>query len=83
MLSTPKVFIISKATAVDALPEIGLTNIKGSNSEGILIIPRKGESNLSNKSKMPEDLRAFMARNKAIRVGKILTTVLIPSLEPN
>ena len=33
--STPKLFIISVATAIEALPEIGRSKAKGSISEGI------------------------------------------------
>ena len=42
VVSTPKFFIISNATAVDALPEIGRTSIRGRISEGILNKPKKG-----------------------------------------
>ncbi len=75
MLSTPDVFIISKAIAVEALPEIGRISIRGKISEGIFNNPKKGEQAFSNKSKIPEFLRALIAKNKAIKVGKILITV--------
>lgn len=42
MLSTPKFFMISNATAVDALPEIGLININGKTSLGIFSNPKNG-----------------------------------------
>lgn len=82
-LSTPKFFIISIATAVEALPEIGRISINGNTSEGILKIDRTGESIFSNNSSIPEVLRALIARNKPTSVGNILITVSIPSLEPN
>lgn len=44
---------------------------------------RKGERKLWIKSSMPEDLRALIAKNNAMRVGNILITVLMPSLEPD
>lgn len=43
ILSTPDIFIISNATAVEALPDIGRTNIKGNTSEGIFSKFSKGE----------------------------------------
>lgn len=42
-LSTPEFFIISKATAVDALPEIGRMSINGNTSPGIFKIFKNGE----------------------------------------
>ena len=78
MLSTPQVFMISKATAVEALPEIGLINIKGKTSEGIFSKFKKGDREFFIKSKIPEYRRALIARKRAIRVGNILTTVSIP-----
>ena len=45
-LSTPKFFIISSATAVEALPEIGRTNISGKTSTGIFNKASIGESKL-------------------------------------
>lgn len=83
MLSTPKFFIISNATAVDALPEIGLININGKTSLGIFSNPKNGFKAFCIKSKIPEFLRALIAKNKAISVGKILITVSIPSFAPN
>lgn len=78
ILSTPKVFIISKATAVEALPDIGLINIKGNTSDGILHAVRTGDRMFWNKFKIPEFLSALTARNKATNVGNILITVCIP-----
>ena len=37
---------------------------------------------LPNKSRIPEFLKALIARNKPTNVGKIFITVLIPSLQP-
>lgn len=77
-LSTPEIFIISKATAVDALPEIGLINIKGRSFDGICIKLRIGDRIFSNRSNIPEVLRAEIAKNKPTRVGNIWITVFIP-----
>lgn len=70
-LSTPEIFIISRATAVEALPEIGLISIKGRSFEGICIKLRIGDRIFSNKSSIPEVLSAEIAKNKPTRVGKI------------
>jgi len=82
-LSTPKFFIISSATAVEALPEIGRTNISGKTSTGIFNKASIGESKLWKKSKIPEFLSALIAKNSAISVGNIFITVSIPSFAPN
>ena len=73
-LSTPKFLIISTAIAVDALPEIGLIIISGKISGGIWKTFKIGKSILPNKSRIPEFLPT--------KVGNILMTVWIPSLEP-
>ena len=81
--STPKLVIISVATAVDALPEIGLIKAKGIISLGI---PKKfvtGDIKLIIKSKTPELLNAPIATNNPINVGKILKTICIPSFAPS
>lgn len=70
-LSTPKFFIISSAIAVDALPDIGLINIRGSSSDGILNKDNIGDRRFANNSKIPEFLRLLIAKNKATSVGKI------------
>lgn len=81
-LSTPQVFIISIATAVDALPEIGRININGNTSEGICNKFRNGDSIFSNNSSRPEFLSALIAKNNPTNVGKIFITVSIPSFAP-
>lgn len=63
---------------MDALPEIGLISIKGKTSDGIFSKPKKGDNEFFSKSKIPEYLRALIARKRAIRVGNILTTVSTP-----
>lgn len=73
---------MSRATAVEALPEIGRTNIKGSSSDGILRTLRIGDKIFWMSSRIPEFLRALIAKNKAINVGNILITVSIPSFAP-
>lgn len=75
--------MISKATAVEALPEIGRISINGKTSFGIFKIARRGESILCIKSKRPEFLRALIAKNNPTNVGKIFITVSIPSFAPN
>ena len=54
VLSTPKFFIISKATAVDALPEIGRININGNIWDGIFNKFKKGDNIFWKSSKIPE-----------------------------
>lgn len=44
VLSTPKFFIISKATAVEALPEIGRISINGNIWDGIFNRFKKGDN---------------------------------------
>jgi len=63
-LSTPKFFIISIATAVDALPEIGRISIKGNTSEGILKIHKIGENH---------DGASQMDWNRAKKLSKTFT----------
>lgn len=82
-LSTPEIFIISNATAVEALPDIGLISIKGNISFGMLNKFKTGEQMFWNASKIPEFLRALIAKKRAISVGKIFITVSIPSLAPS
>ncbi|MCI9365521.1 MAG: hypothetical protein HFJ54_02665 [Clostridia bacterium] len=81
-VSTPKFFIISSATAVEALPDIGRTKTRGRISDGIFKKLSIGLSKLVRRSRIPEDLNAEIARNNAISVGKIFVTVFIPSLQP-
>ena len=83
ILSTPEFFIISSATAVEALPEIGRTNIRGNTSAGIFSKLKNGVRVFWSNSKIPEFLRALIAKNKATKVGKIFITVSIPSFAPN
>lgn len=82
-LSTPEIFIISRAVAVEALPEIGLISIKGNTSLGIFNKFKTGEIIFSNASKTPEFLRALIARKRPTSVGNIFITVSIPSFAPN
>lgn len=63
--------MISRATAVEALPEIGLISIKGRSSLGIFNKLRIGDKILWIKSKIPEFLSAEIARNNPTRVGNI------------
>ena len=78
VLSTPKFFIISKAIAVEALPDIGRISINGKIAEGIFNKFKKGDKIFWNKSKIPELRKALTAKKRAIKVGKILITVFIP-----
>ena len=74
---------MSRATAVDALPEIGLINIRGNTSFGTFNILSNGEAIFWRSSKIPEFLSALIAKNKPTSVGNIFITVSIPSFEPN
>ena len=74
---------MSIATAVDALPEIGLINIRGKTSLGILRRLKAGDKRLPKRSNIPEFLRALIAKKSPTKVGKIFITVSIPSLAPN
>ena len=82
-VSTPQFCIISKAPAVEALPDIRLIKTRGNISDGIFRKLSNGERHFVNKSKIPEVLKAETAKNNATNVGKILITVSIPSLQPN
>ena len=73
---------MSSAIAVDALPEIGLINIRGNTSAGIFNKLRNGDNAFCKTSKIPEFLSALIAKNKAINVGNIFITVSMPSLAP-
>jgi len=70
--STPKFFIISVATAIDALPEIGLINANGNTSVGNWKNCKIGVSKLEIASIIPELLNAPIATNNPTKVGKIL-----------
>lgn len=70
------------ATAVAALPEIGLTRIRGNISIGIFTNCIIGDRHDAIKSKKPDSLRKLTAKKRPIRLGKILTTVVIPSFAP-
>ena len=83
MLSTEKVFIISVATAIDALPEIGLIIAKGSISEGKFIILNNGVIIFTIKSIIPELLNNPIATNNPTKVGNILKTIPTPSFAPS
>lgn len=82
-LSTPEVFIISNATAVEALPEIGRISINGNTSEGICNRFKIGDNMSWNNSSNPEFLRALIAKNNPTNVGNIFMTVSIPSFAPH
>ena len=75
--------MISNATAVEALPDMGRININGSNSEGILNILSIGERIDCIKSKIPDVLRLLTAKNRATNVGNIFITVDMPLFAPN
>ena len=65
-------FIISVATAIAELPEIGLKIASGIISFGIFIVCIIGNRQFIIKSSKPEFLRAPTATNNPISVGKIL-----------
>ena len=58
LLSTPKFFIISVATAIEALPEIGLNSASGAISLGKLTIFKTGVNIFTIISIIPELLNA-------------------------
>ena len=70
--STPKFFIISVATATEALPEIGLINASGKISVGKLTMFKSGFKNFTTTSIIPELLSAPIATNNPTNVGKML-----------
>ena len=76
-LSTPKFFIISVATAIELLPDIGLKSANGIISVGKLHIFNNGSTNLIAISITPELLSVPTARKRPISVGKILITILL------
>ena len=80
--STPKFFIMSVATAIDPLPEIGLNNASGIISRGMCNKFKIGDNKLIIKSKRPELLNAPIAKNNPISVGKIFITIFNPSFAP-
>ena len=80
--STPNFFIKSVATAIDPLPEIGLKIASGIISGGIFNIFSVGFIIFITKSKIPELLRAPIAKKSPIKVGNILITIFIPSFAP-
>jgi len=83
VLSTPYSVIISVPIAIELLPEMGLRILRGITSLGICSKFVTGAIKLTIKSKIPESLRSPIATNRPIKVGKILTTVSMPSLAPS
>lgn len=81
--STPYLVIMSVATAIEALPEIGLKIARGKISEGILKIIRIGLIRLVIASMIPDSLKTLIERNSPKRVGKILYIIFIPSFAPS
>ena len=75
--------MISTATAIEALPEIGLNIASGKTWLGIFNKLVTGEIILIIKSIMPEFLNAPTAKKIPINVGKSLKTISIPSFAPS
>ena len=82
-LSTPKVFIIFVAIAIEPLPEIGLNIARGIISGGKFKKFNIGEASFIIKSSTPELRRLLIATKSPINVGKILKVIFIPSLQPS
>ena len=75
LLSTPKVFIMSVAIAIEAFPEIGLSNANGIISFGKSITLKIGDKIFTQKSIIPEFLSILIATNNPTSVGKILNKI--------
>ena len=75
--STPYLVIISVATAIEALPEIGRRRANGKISEGIFNKLRRGMAILIIASIIPEALKTLIDKKRPSSVGKILTTICI------
>ena len=80
--STPNLDIISVATAIEALPDIGLSKARGSIWLGNLKKLNSGFKILVKKSIIPEALSKYIDKNNPNNVGKIFNIICIPSLEP-
>ena len=83
ILSTPQFFIISVATAIELLPEIGLSIASGINSLGKFTAFKIGDINFIIISKIPELLNAPIATNNPINVGNIPIVISNPSFAPS
>ena len=81
--STPKLFIISVAIAIEALPEIGRRTARGSISAGTFNRLRIGRAKFVIASIIPEERRILIDKNKPNKVGKMFITICIPSLAPS
>ena len=74
---------MSVATASDALPDIGLNIASGITSLGNPTLFVKTDTALVIISNNPELLSTPTAKNIPNNVGKILITILIPSVAPS
>lgn len=81
--STPYVFIISTAIAVEALPDIGLSMASGIISFGMFIRFVTGLSMFITRSNIPDVLSTPIATNNPISVGNMLIIIFIPSFAPS
>ena len=79
VLSTPHCEMMSVATAIEALPEMGLNMASGMISAGIFSMVRSGDRIFTIKSMRPDARNALMAKKIPIRVGKMLYTICNPS----
>lgn len=82
LLSTPCCVIISVATAIDALPDIGLNNASGIICAGIFIVFNIGSIICTINSIIPELLNTPTAKNIPNNVGNKFITISIPSFAP-
>ncbi len=81
--STLYLFIISMATAIEALPEIGLKMASGSISEGIFNILKNGFNKFVMAEITPDSLSKLIDKKRPSSVGNILYIIFKPSLEPS
>ena len=80
--STPLFFIISVAIAIEALPEIGLSNASGTTSPGKFKNVNIGVIILIIKSKIPELFNIPIETNNPTNVGNIFKLISTPSAAP-
>ena len=83
VVSTPYFCIISTATAIDALPDIGLNIANGKIWFGIFNKFVIGEISLIIRSIIPDFLSAPTAKKMPTSVGNNLNTISIPSFAPS
>ena len=81
-LSAPFCERSSPKVASEALPEIGLVNIKGKSSFGTPILSKKGETSWLSSSPAPEAVSMLTPTINAHRVGSRFTADTAPFFAP-